>query len=436
MPDAPIPTNSGPSEAFKKFTQENEEQSNKIYDENKIDKGVDLGEFLSIPRHLLPVAGVATTAAVAYGVRSLMNRNKNDNTPPETPPNTPPAVEVDEAKYAKPNPFQQTEPVDKVAEAQAKLADIQAAKGQGTPNYNVPTGAPSIGSQMPSNMGISPQGTPSAVPPNTLIPNAPVDTAANMVAGETPTQAAVTTTDQKTAEVASKVKQKKTELIGPPQPVPPGMRPVPPTASQNVGPGETIGVGGYTNAYNTYGEETPRLWSQAIGEKNLGYPEAPNRIRAFHGSEIMGGEPGKFTETPIERLIPPGHAGRPKFAPGYINGAADPRALAVTAALATVPSLASAGYQAYQGNKEAVHAHLQDAWDALKSTATLPYDVSKSAVHGDFGPLKDFLMSMNPATALVNEVSKSDQEKINKMIYKEKVGGGRGLVNPKAVAPY
>ena len=207
---------------------------------------------------------------------------------------------------------------------------------------------------------------------------------------------------------------------------PEGMRPVPPNPKQNVGPGEKIGVGGYTHPYNTYGERTPLLWEQAIGPKNMGYPEAGQRIQNFAAGEMMGGEPGRFTETPL----PPGNAGRPKFAPGFIKGAASPQALAATAALATIPSLATAGYEAYKGNKEAVDTNLSDAWSSLKSVATMPYDVVKSAGKGDFGPLKDLLMSANPATLLLNATSKHDEEILKKMIAKERyaaqVGGGRG----------
>jgi hypothetical protein len=113
-------------------------------------------------------------------------------------------------------------------------------------------------------------------------------------------------------------------------------------------------------------------------------------------------------------------------------GKATPGAMAA----AVIPALAVAGIEGYRGNKEAVNRELKDAWDSLKSVVTWPYDVSKAATKGDFGPLKDMLMSVNPATLMLNEANKNDNKAIQKMIederYAAQVGGGRGIAPPSA----
>ena len=107
-------------------------------------------------------------------------------------------------------------------------------------------------------------------------------------------------------------------------------------------------------------------------------------------------------------------------------------ALTTTAALTALPALGEAAYNKYKGNEAAVTASLQDAKNALKSLATMPYDVSKAALQGNLGPFKDLMMSMNPGSLLFNEMDKHDEAILKNMIQKEKVGAGRGL---QGVAP-
>lgn len=274
---------------------------------------------------------------------------------------------------------------------------------------------------------------PTFTPPS--IPETPADVAMSAAGEQTKTDLL----QQKLSDVKAARVAQQPPAVSPVQPpsVPEGMIPNYPKGKNKIGE-DVLGKGAYNWVAGQKGAQAPAFWEGMYGTQNVPYDieQLRSKFNALNEATMAGGEPGIFPDVTGQVTQKGGAYPRPKYVPEYIKGAADPRALAATAVLATIPSLANAGYQAYQGNKEAVHANLKDAWDALKSTATLPYDVSKSAVHGDFGPLKDFLMSMNPATALMNEVSKSDQEKINKMIYKEKVGGGRGLVNPKAVAPY
>jgi hypothetical protein len=122
--------------------------------------------------------------------------------------------------------------------------------------------------------------------------------------------------------------------------------------------------------------------------------------------------------------------------PSQIKGAASPAAMGASAIAGVVPALAVAGIEGYKGNKEAVDRELKSAWDSLKSVVTWPYDVTKAATKGDFGPLKDVLMSVNPATLLLNEINKNDKKAIQKMIQDErqaaKVGAGRGIAPPSA----
>jgi len=182
-----------------------------------------------------------------------------------------------------------------------------------------------------------------------------------------------------------------------------------------------IGPGGYNWFASQVGhEEAPQRWKEQYGEVNVPhkqvqadyaatrYPPTPETIRANMG----------------------GAAGVPEFIPKYIKGAASPSALATTAVVSALPALAAAAYHKYKGNEAAVDASIQEAKDSLKSLATMPYDVSKAASKGDFGPLKDMLMSMNPGSLLFNETSKNDEEILKKMIYKEKVGAGRGIAPP------
>lgn len=107
-------------------------------------------------------------------------------------------------------------------------------------------------------------------------------------------------------------------------------------------------------------------------------------------------------------------------APRSMRGAATPAALAAMAVLAAAPDIASAGVQTYKGDTSGALQSLKDSKEALKALAMLPVDVSRAAMKGDFGPLKDLAMSINPATLLFNETSKHDDEAIKRMIEREK----------------
>lgn len=208
---------------------------------------------------------------------------------------------------------------------------------------------------------------------------------------------------------------------------PPGMLPAAPKKTNKLYPTDVLGQGGYHWLTSQEGANAPAVWRDLFGDKNVSYEQAVEKYNTM----MAGGEPGKFP-------IPEGHptTKRQKFVPEHIKGAASPGALAATAAMAAIPALAVAGKEYYQGNKEGVNASLKDAWDSLKSVVTMPYDVAKAASKGDFGPFKDLLMSVNPATLLMNEVGKHDQAAINQMIQRERqaatVGAGRGVAPPSA----
>lgn len=187
-----------------------------------------------------------------------------------------------------------------------------------------------------------------------------------------------------------------------------------------------IGPGAFNHLANNVGiDKAVEIWEGAYGKKNVPYKEFMSEYSKAAGKEMMGP-----VIPPAEGAKPGGSFGTPKFIPEYIKGSASPTALAATAALATIPALASAGYGAYKGNKEAINNGLKEAWDSLKSVVTMPYDVSKAAVNGDFGPFKDLLMSFNPATLMINEANKHDESAIKRMIQAEKVGAGRGIAPP------
>lgn len=183
-----------------------------------------------------------------------------------------------------------------------------------------------------------------------------------------------------------------------------------------------IGPGGFNWLSGQEGPNAQQLWEEVYGKKNVPYEQVVSDYsKAKVGPQI-----------PRESGKPGGSFEKPKMIPEYIKGSASPAALAATAALATIPALASAGYQSYKGNKEAVDAELKDAWSSLKSAFNWPVDVAKAAGKGDFGPLKDTLMSMNPATLMLNEVSKHDEQALKRMVQAEKVGAGRGIAPPSA----
>lgn len=182
-----------------------------------------------------------------------------------------------------------------------------------------------------------------------------------------------------------------------------------------------MGPGGYNWFASQVGHENaPKRWEEQYGQKNVPHNQVQEDYAATRyppTSETISAKGG-------------GSAGKPEFIPKYIKGAASPGALTATAIATALPALGVAAYQKYKGNESAVDASIQEAKDSLKSLATMPYDVSKAALKGDFGPLKDLMLSMNPGSLLFNEMSKKDEEILKKMIYKEKVGAGRGIAPP------
>lgn len=179
-----------------------------------------------------------------------------------------------------------------------------------------------------------------------------------------------------------------------------------------------MGPGGYNYLAGQLGpERVQQAWEEQYGKRNVPAQEVIQKYSESRypptAATIEGKSGGAFT--------------KPKLIPEYIKGSASPGALATTAVLAALPALGAAAYQKYKGNESAVDASLKEAKESLKSLATLPYDVSKAALQGDFGPFKDLMMSMNPASLLWNEMNKHDEEILKKMIYKEKVGAGRGM---------
>lgn len=179
-----------------------------------------------------------------------------------------------------------------------------------------------------------------------------------------------------------------------------------------------IGSGGYNWLHNNLGpERAPIAYEEQYGKRNVPYKQVEADYSATRyppTRETIQAKSG-------------GDFGKPKYIPEYIKGAATPAALATTAVAAALPALGVAAYRKYQGNEAAVNASLQDAKDSLQSLATMPYDVSKAALNGNFKPLKDLMLSMNPGSLLFNEMDKHDEAIIKNMIQKEKVGAGRGL---------
>lgn len=178
-----------------------------------------------------------------------------------------------------------------------------------------------------------------------------------------------------------------------------------------------MGPGGFNYLFGQLGPIAQKAWEEQYGQRNV----PAKQVIADYAA----------TRHPPTSLTVEGKSGgsfdRPKFIPDYIKGAATPAALATTAVLTALPALGVAAVKKYQGNEAAVNASLQDAKESLKSLATMPYDVSKAALNGNFAPLKDLMLSMNPGSLLFNEMDKHDEEIIKKMIQKEKVGAGRGM---------
>jgi hypothetical protein len=284
--------------------------------------------------------------------------------------------------------------------------------------------------QLKQKLGVAPPAAPVATAP---VQQAPVAQAAPVEAVAPPAQAPIAEAPIVPAEPIAPLPAKpekgkrvnRADIANNPPEVPgqPEMRPnYEKPAGINPETGKKfIGPGGYNWFASQVGhEEAPKRWEEQYGKVNVPHSQVEADYAATRyppTPETIKGNMG-------------GAAGRPEFIPKYIKGAASPSALATTAVVSALPALAAAAYQKYKGNEAAVDASIQEAKDSLKSLATMPYDVSKAASKGNFGPLKDMLMSMNPGSLLFNETSKNDEEILKKMIYKEKVGAGRGIAPP------
>ena len=179
-----------------------------------------------------------------------------------------------------------------------------------------------------------------------------------------------------------------------------------------------MGPGGFNYLTGQVGpERAAQAWEEQYGKRNV----PAKQVIADYAA----------TRYPPTAVTAEGKSGgafeKPKYIPEYIKGAVTPGALATTAILSALPALGVAAVQKYKGNKTAVDASVKEAQDSLQSLVTMPYDVSKAALKGDFGPLKDLMLSINPGSLLFNEMNKHDEEIIKKMIQKEKVGAGRGM---------
>ena len=179
-----------------------------------------------------------------------------------------------------------------------------------------------------------------------------------------------------------------------------------------------IGPGGYNWLANQVGPEAaPKMWEEQYGKRNV--PHA--QVQADYSAT-------RYPPTAVTVEGQSGGAfGKQKFIPEYIKGAATPAALATTALAAALPALGVAAVNKYQGNKEEVNKNLQEAKDAIKSLATMPYEAGKEALHGNVNPLIDMITSLHPVGAMYNALSMNDQAIIEKMLAQEKWANNRKL---------
>jgi len=334
---------------------------------------------------------------------------------------------------------------EKLIAAQRKAAMVKAnpvgAAAQVAAAENLPpesqigaTPKPTV-SDLQQKLGITSIAETFAAPPANAEPAPVSPETATPAKSATPSTLAEVVTDPTATPVEKAIElTKETPVVETPKVagavapnVPEGMRPNP---ISNKVKGEVIGRGAYNWIAGQVGPEAaPKVWQQMIGSKNIPYdPKVlPQMFEDYKLATMAGGEPGVFPDNSGKVTQKGGAYPRSAFVPDYIKGAVTPSALATTAVAAALPALGIAAYRKYQGNEAAVNASLQDAKDSLQSLATMPYDVSKAALKGDFGPLKDLMLSMNPGSLLFNEMNKNDEAIIKKMIQKEKVGAGRGM---------
>lgn len=273
----------------------------------------------------LPVAFGAGGAAVA-GAKSLLGK----------PTEAPARIEPTMAPYTPVAPTAPSANVPPVGgtpltleQAASRLQQITPPAAVAPPPVTPPPVAPSPVEPLPQ-----------------IIPTTPVEVADNMVAGETPSQAKVTTAPQKAAELATKVASK-TGII-PPQD----------QAFQYKKSAKTpIGPGAYNWLAGQEGPKAPEVWKNIVGEKNIPYAE----IKDIYSSYQAGyGEPD-----PFQAVSKQGEYRKPVTIPKEIKGAVSPEMLnsllnkANVAAALMAPSAAQAptvqDYSKLQGGRGTVN---------------------------------------------------------------------------------
>ena len=417
-------------------------------------------------------ASGALEAAGAYGLyKTLKDKVMGGNTPPPPPP--PPPV-VTSAPIATPEtpapsgmaklqerfnlvPKKELTP-DETRQQKLKIAAVNAQQnmspiegaaapisGQGAtpliPASPAPTDTPPItppaAPPAPPPPPVPPSASPEPTPESAIVNNtmgaSPVDKANALV--NAPEAAPAETTPPAETPKATSVKgaavprAERGSLAGIANNPPlvegqPGMREqynIPKGANPATGE-RWMGPGGFNYLTGQLGPDAQQAWEEQYGKRNV----PAKQVIADYAAT-------RYPPTAVTAERKSGGAFEtPKYIPEYIKGAATPAALATTAVASALPALGIAAYQKYKGNEAAVDASLQDAKESLKSLVTMPYDVSKAALKGDFGPLKDLMMSMNPGSLLFNEMNKKDEQIIKNMIQKEKVGAGRGVAPPSS----
>jgi hypothetical protein len=318
--------------------------------------------------------------------------------------------EMTQAREASQKPGPTLTPLENL---QQRATDLRAAVQAGNPAVPPQFGPAGAGANVPPSPPYMPSQTP-GMPPTVAEMDAAFKAPAPM---PTPGPSSPVT-----GVVNNAVKDMITEVDAP------NMRPTYQRNKENP-----IGPQAYNWVAGQQGPKAPEVWQNIVGDKNVPYSEFMERYKPVYEGAYGGGygDPDAFNQPAKNSSYR-----KPSLIPSQIKGAASPAAMGASAITAVIPALAIAGVEGYKGNKEAVDRELKSAWDSLKSVVTWPYDVTKAAAKGDFGPLKDVLMSVNPATLLLNEANKNDKKAIQKMIQDERqaaqVGAGRGIAPPSA----
>jgi hypothetical protein len=318
--------------------------------------------------------------------------------------------EMTQAREASQKPGPTLTPLENL---QQRATDLRAAVQAGNPAVPPQFGPAGAGANVPPSPPYMPSQTP-GMPPTVAEMDAAFKAPAPM---PTPGPSSPVT-----GVVNNAVKDMITEVDAP------NMRPTYQRNKENP-----IGPQAYNWVAGQQGPKAPEVWQNIVGDKNVPYSEFMERYKPVYEGAYGGGygDPDAFNQPAKNSSYR-----KPSLIPSQIKGAASPAAMGASAITAVIPALAIAGVEGYKGNKEAVDRELKSAWDSLKSVVTWPYDVTKAAAKGDFGPLKDVLMSVNPATLLLNEANKNDKKAIQKMIQDERqaaqVGAGRGIAPASA----